>query len=536
MRRARKVIRWGIIAVLVLVGAVLAYVIVPRGTWGIGGVFGAIDSWIARQVARIAETYLVPRVDFVRFEYHPPGTVILTDFTLTSPDGIEVVRAGAARLTLAGVPRVGSPIVIESIELESATLRLLRQNNPDGSASFKGLLPLVKTENIRNQESVDENVRLSRVFQIRRLKLRDGGLEFDDGSGRPPMQLRGVTIDTGIEPVTGKSGSAEDGWYRLQASAGRAPLLSLDFTGQFNIDSLAVRVEQARLAAQVGEETYSALPPRLQQTLRDHDAQGSLQASASGDANLRDWGASTLTTSITLERFNIASGKYRVPIDRADLTIDIRDARAMLQTAKAHLLEGSIQLSEAAVRLDEAGLPASGSWQASDLQLRDLLRATDESGATPELNGRLASQGSVTLRLDEIPGSISGSGTVAVREARLTNLPLLRQLSSTIGVVAGNAGQNGNSDTADFSFNLDGSGVNITSSDIQTPFIAAKGSGTIAYSGQLDMMINAGPLQKAKGALGKIGDVVGIVTDQLIKYHVTGVLGDPQVRVSPLGL
>ncbi len=56
------------------------------------------------------------------------------------------------------------------------------------------------------------------------------------------------------------------------------------------------------------------------------------------------------------------------------------------------------------------------------------------------------------------------------------------------------------------------------------------------YTGDLDLKMNAGPLEKLQSMLGKVGDIFGKITDGLVTYRIRGTLGDPKVNVQPLGI
>jgi len=66
--------------------------------------------------------------------------------------------------------------------------------------------------------------------------------------------------------------------------------------------------------------------------------------------------------------------------------------------------------------------------------------------------------------------------------------------------------------------------------------VLARINGVVAYDGTLDLEANAGPMEKVQGMLGEVGNILGKVTDQLVKYRITGKAGDPKVAVRPLGL
>ena len=64
----------------------------------------------------------------------------------------------------------------------------------------------------------------------------------------------------------------------------------------------------------------------------------------------------------------------------------------------------------------------------------------------------------------------------------------------------------------------------------------ARGEGELYFDSRINFRFNAGPLERVQGVLGPIGEVLGGVTDALMKYHVTGTLAEPKTAVKPLGI
>ena len=79
-------------------------------------------------------------------------------------------------------------------------------------------------------------------------------------------------------------------------------------------------------------------------------------------------------------------------------------------------------------------------------------------------------------------------------------------------------------------------GIQVDSSQLETGALLARGKGLITYQMDLDLNINAGPMEKLQSLLGKVGKVIGEITDQLVTYHVTGKINAPKVKVKPLGV
>lgn len=520
----RKIAGWVALVVVALVlGAGALVVMFVRGTAG-------VDTWIVRQVVRIANTYLEPDIHFHRFSYTPPLRITLTGVTLTAPGGVRVVEADELDLTLAEAPARGKPIIIERIELKRPVVRLIEG---PGGRGFVGLDPFVKGENIRDQSRVDESVRLSNVFRVRRFTIEDGSFAYVPADGSPAMVFGGASLDMGIDP---DEDSGEPGWYRIVTEIDRTPVLSLDLAGRFNLDTLTADLEKFALRAAVGPETYEVFPSALQVQLRERDARGRFALHAVGVAPLRSPRDLDLRFGIDLLSFNIAFGAYRLPIAEAMIGGTITDRRAYLNKAEIGVLDGSVLLNEATADFSGDSALVHLGWEMAGIDLREMLRTRDPEGAIPRLAGTLRSTGRIEMDAAAFPDSLSGSGELAIRKGRLVNIPTMSAVIQMMDGVGRITGAYRLEDRADASFDIGARGVRLTSAEVRTQVAAARATGLIAYDGTLDLSVNAGPLERIQGMLGPIGGVLGSITDRLVTYHVTGRAGSPRVTVRPLGV
>ena len=58
----------------------------------------------------------------------------------------------------------------------------------------------------------------------------------------------------------------------------------------------------------------------------------------------------------------------------------------------------------------------------------------------------------------------------------------------------------------------------------------------VQAAGLEDVLVNAGPMEKVQNMLGAAGDVLGTVTDRVVKYRIYGHVTKPEVQVKPLGM
>lgn len=523
-----------LLALLVIGG--LVWIINPGGIRGklvgaAGSAAGALGEFVAGQALRIGQQYLEPTVAYSSFTYLPPGTLELHGLTLTAEDGTRVVEAGIAKVILAEVPRMGSPIVIKEVELKDARLRLIQTTLPDGTTGFKGLVPFVKRDAVRDQDSAPGDVKLSEVLRIRRLALDNAAVEYDAGKGGPPMVVDRISLETGVEPRTDGRG------YALDVSLDRLPAFDLEFKGVFDVDALTLGLEGLTLDIDMQDEAgVAVLPPQLQEVLAAHDARGRVVFAASGDVLLADPVSSTVEGELTITEFNAATGDFRLPIDRAEFPFVLESGTLHSDAITAHTIGGVLSITGVRVGLREAGRPAVLAWTGEGLQVRELMRAQATAGEAPPLAGLLVTSGRASTSLDDPLAAMDGGGSLSLTQGRLMMMPLVVKFGEMFNVLQFMRDDTELVHTLDAEFDLTAEGAEFSKIDIDTPAIVARGEGLMGYDGSLDFEFNAGPVEKLQSNMGVVGDIFGAVTDSFMKYHIEGRVGAPTVSVKPLGI
>jgi hypothetical protein len=61
-----------------------------------------------------------------------------------------------------------------------------------------------------------------------------------------------------------------------------------------------------------------------------------------------------------------------------------------------------------------------------------------------------------------------------------------------------------------------------------------RGHGDIYLDSRLDLVVEGGPVQKLENELGEVGDVLGEITETLIRARVTGTVGKPKIGIEVL--
>lgn len=488
-----------------------------------------LEKWIGRQIVGIVNTFLVPQLSFTDLKYSAPASVDMTGVALTAPDGTKVLELEGFDIALAEAPSLGRPVVIERVVIDRGTVNLIRDETSGG---LRGLSPIAKTADVNapiqpgDTAEKSEPFRLSDVLRLRLIDLRDVGLRYDPGGGKPPMKIDGISTQLKIDP--GGAGG-EAGWYNLDFKIARGQIFQLGVRGRLNLDTRLAEVEECRLAVRVGPESISSLPSELQEILKRYEAGGELDLRVSGRVPLSDPTAGMVSLRAELKGFGLTLGKQRIVVDSLVAECGLADRKAELKSLVCRTLKGEIA-AKARVDLAAASLPATLEWTIKELEIGELHK--DAAASQQDVVGKLSSAGTAQAALSALPGSLVGSGGVNLRDARLVGLPLVSGLVDLLKIKLPTA--IAATDKADVAFTFTAPGVRISRMDIITTLVAARGEGLVGYDGRLDMRLNAGPIEKLESLLGKAGELLGKLTDKLVAYKVDGVVGAPIIRVMVL--
>ncbi|MFO0860294.1 MAG: AsmA family protein [Phycisphaerales bacterium] len=512
-------------AVLLVIGAIALFITLRSGS-------GKLETWLGRQLVGIASAYLEPTIAFKRVQYTYPGTVVLTDVTFTARDKTTVVSLDRLIVTLADIPTIGSPLKIERVEIEKPLINLIA--TPEG---FKGLVPFVRNVPGKETSQVPSEFKLSNVLQLRKLILRNGTIHYEAGPNQPVMRLDGISTDMDIKPVT--SGN-EPGWYELAFNAGKAPGVEAKVKGMFNVDSSIANLESATVDVVLDDKTMQGLPPQLQTTLRAAEARGRLSMQFAGTVPTLNWRSSELRGQITISDFNVAANRFKLPIEKGVVPVDVRGGTANLSPIKFDLLAGQLT-SNINVNIADPAMPVRGDWQASNLNLEKLMRAQQDVNAPPGFQGDLNSTGNFAINAgagmpEAMLATTTGGGNITIRNGRLFVVPGLMDAMSLVTGKAVSFTDSATQHSLDMDFQLTGRGVQITQSHLVASAVDARATGLIDWKLNLNLTATANPIAAVTQPLGAVGRLIGSVTKEVMQYQITGTVGAPKVSVKPFGL
>jgi len=537
LKRMVRRIGCGVVLVLLLAVAGGAWLLLRAGTAG----EGALERWIGGQLQRIVSGYLHPDLVFETLDYQAPRTVVLTGVQLIADDAeaadgrSAILEAARLRIELDKIPREGQPLVIRQIDVTRPVLRALMQRDGDGEPAG-----MVGWDNlVRSVDEDDPGVTadqppppLSEVFRMRQVNITDGALRFDErDDDRPPMKLEGFTTRLTFDPD-------EQGWYTFALKTERPPLFEIDAKGRLDLDGFQVELSPGTLSLDLASEQITALPPAIQQLLQTYEARGQLRASIEGLIPLRHWPTTTAKLSLDVRDAHFAVDQYQLPVQRVSVRATVDDQVVTLGESSIRTLGGRIVLG-GKVHLNQA-LSANLNAEVQDVRLEQAARLGGEAqGAAGDLSGRVTATATFVGPISAATTQAGGGGTVQVRDGRLANLPLLSGLFNQLRS-AGKFGAKAQDelighDNADVTFELRGDHAELTDVAMSTPVLALEGTGRIGFDRSLYLNVKAGPLKKLEQSIGVFGKGLGQLTDNLIRYRVTGTLAEPKVTVLLMG-
>jgi len=514
----RKLIIAVPVALVVLLAGVVLFVIYGTGS-------AVVQRWIGDQLGTLASQYLNPRLSMGAVRYQYPLRAIVDDVRLLADDParpgatIDILVVKRLTLQMAEIPRRGQPLRIQKLILDHPEIRAVSVGETDAS-------PIGYSDLLKRQSAAQPAVKLSDVFQIRVLEVVDGLMVYDPRiPGAKPMEIDQINCSLNVQPAEG----TEAGWYAIEMDLARKPVYATHFSGRVNINSMVVEVQPLRMELRVGREQDHYLPPQIQGILKEHEVSGELVVEASGSVPIHDWRAASLKAQMTLTRGNFAAGDNHLPIDRFQAVWTMADRHGALEKLDSDLLGGKLE-GTGQVALDA---PVNGCFglTLTNIRLEQCFR--NASGGEGKYQGAMSAQIDGHGPLDDALTQSQGIGTIHIVDGRLVQLPVLSDLLAVVGkaMKAINISSDRPTDTADLAFTFEGNRLHFNKVHALTALAALHGDGDIYFDSRLNMVFNAGPLERLESLIGTAGSILGTVTDEVMAYTLTGTLKDPKVNV-----
>lgn len=295
------------------------------------------------------------------------------------------------------------------------------------------------------------------------------------------------------------------------------PGAQLDLEAAWPAGSTDLVVRTLRGTVDTSGAGREALPVSAQRSLLGLQ-QGLLTAAVSGVVPMEDPIArSRLTGQARLTDGVYDWGDWSLPSVEATLPISLSGGTLATDEGRLALLSGAVELTRGRWSLlEDSGTVAA---RLDALRLKHL---EPRGPAATSIEGRLAGQGTASLRLTEEGLTVTGGrATATVREGRLVSLPTLAALTKGVDEQDGPG-----DDEVDLEMVYDAQGVTFRSLDLDLGPVRYRGGGEVRWSGGLDLALEADRSRK------RLADLAA----RLVAWRVGGTTARPAVQALPLGV
>ena len=494
----------------------------------------AVEYWIGVQLRMRVADLLVPSFDFDDLIYSFPNTITLHGARLASRnpgaprEPTDILTIDTLTLLLTEIPRPNRTFRMQKLVLERPVLRLVRIPVNDGPDRILGFSHLLKESPGSASQPAKPPARPSALFEVRRVTLDGGRVEYDPQDGTTAiMVMEGIDGELLLKITSA-------GFYGLDLSLSDEPIFTLALRATLRVDEKRLEIEALSSKLQLAREQDHYLTPPMQKLVAARDITGSLSAEVTGIVSLDDDASSNLQAHFELIDVGTAAGNYGLALDRVDARFSIKERTVTLEEFSVDAMGGHATVGG----YFELNAPYAASlhYQGADLQIGDLLRNQEDPGGVPSFEGLLTASGTLLGPLAEIGRSAGGEGRLSLRKARLGRIPVLSTIDEALDATAEKAmkRERKGHDSLSIEFSFDNDRTQIEKLRLNSRWYGLRGRGDIDFDSRLSLKVAGGPVERLENELGAMGDVLGEITQTLLRATVSGTLLEPKVDIEIL--
>jgi hypothetical protein len=324
------------------------------------------------------------------------------------------------------------------------------------------------------------------------------------------------------------------GAYDVDFALDHHPVFKLALRGKLFVDVHRLEVDDLTVTLQLAREQDHFLTPPMQKFVATNDITGRLSVRATGTIPLDDAASSQLQAHLELSDAGFAAGEYGLVMDRVDCRISATGRAVTIEEFAVDTLLGHVEV-RGGFELDDS-LTGTLNFAGSDLEIGNLLRGSETPMGLPAFSGLLDFTGTLRGPLADLDQRARGQGRLSIRKARLGRLPTLSTIDEALDHEAEAAmkkEQTGH-DELSLDFSLDGDHARIGKLRMNSRWYGLRAHGDVGFDSRLDLVVTGGPLQRIENELGALGDVLGEISETLVRARVTGTLAEPKIGIEVL--
>ncbi len=471
----------------------------------------SIRFWLFHFVLTASGDVLGPQLHFTNLYYTFPYTVTLESPSL-SEDSETFLSADQLRLTLQELPAAGKPIHVREVKFFEPELRFEWREDGTMVGINEHFIKSIEGE----QYSDSISTRPSDFLSIRILDVDEGTLVFE------PLDSDPIKIDDIEFTLDAAPEQDRPGLYRLEFGLDLKPALVVDMDGAIDIDTGRLEIEKFIAIMDIERGRMEGMPPDIMEIIEEHEIHGDITLKSNGIVPVADPAAASLDIELLIEGGAARIGDYLIPVSRLDAHMEIVEKAVDLEVMDVTFHESGQMTMSGHLDL-QPPRAFDVIFDMEDVYLSALLERFDVDA--PGYNGYLGAQGRIASQADEVLEHLEGNSVVTLVDGDILNVPIIDGLrEAVLGVEPVPDGNDHGSMLVVFRPDrLELDDVSLEGEDL-----GVRGNGEIYYDGSLNLRFNAGPLEKFQMETGVIGDILGMITDRLVTYQVTGTWEDPR--------
>jgi hypothetical protein len=494
-----------------------------------------ISSIIGAKLHNMLESRLNATLHYDSLTYVFPYQVRLSNVHITTDQALgqtDLFTVEKLDLQLAKIPWPHTPLVIQSFELQSPALHVVKTGG--GIVGAKGLKKSDEEQRLHPPEH-----RLSEMFELRKFVIADGEVVYDDRTvaGADPLVFRGVSVDLGVTPQS-------RGIYAYHFQSAQPPFVTVDASGTADIDSATLDLDKLSMIVESKRlEGESPLPPKLQKIVNEAGIAGKMVFDVRGQVPVRELSRMKISADANLTD---ARAAYLDQVE-AQMHAEIEEGATQVQFTKIHAnafggtlnATGNITApnpSRYEVQLDASAIDLAKVEALPALQAHSV-HLTGEGRITAHVTGEFAGRES----LDRL----GADGDAQVARAKFPESKTVSGIAERIGI----ARESLTTGDAAAVFSLRDRMLTIQRGAINTTVLGLQGNGTVNFDGDLNFDIIAAPLGDwrnhvqnmnipliggvASNLAGHMQNLVSATSKMLYHFDVTGNVSDPKITAIP---
>jgi hypothetical protein len=305
------------------------------------------------------------RLKLGRVTYLWPYGIRIEHAQLTSLDsgtgGTSLIDVGQIEITLAKLPVSEGPLLIQKLDIHEPFVHLVR--------TASGLAEANLSKNTASPTTPDTSrKKLSDLFELRRLTVTGGRVEYDDRSQSHPIApvvWDNLQADLQTTPTSRSK-------YQFQFTAKNAPVALIEAAGDMDIDTLLLNISRLSIAVQTDvDKPAEQLPSQIQAICRKFAVKGEVNVTASARIPLHNANHAVYAAELSLRQGSCKLPNWDAPLSPVELTLSCgnstADAAALPTTLPDRAPDIQLHLSNLKVASGNQTLRFSGDGHISPL-------------------------------------------------------------------------------------------------------------------------------------------------------------------------